>query len=245
MRWHMYIFWNDGTSLYHYGVSGQKWGLRKYQEYDGSLTDEGYRHYGYGRGETRRGPHADIPLTRTGSYAVRSTRRTGDSAINLNRSSGSRDIVKERQIQDIKTRKVSSERNLKKLLDNSPSAVSKSMRSVSEGLRNPASSGGAGGGTSKPKDVSKVDPNLVDSTLAKNFAEDPDSIGAYVTKFYNTNILQKDNENVISNGPVQVQRKTMKVGSDTVNRVLSKIGNNTTGSVISKPKKKISQTTKD
>ncbi len=35
--------------LAHHGILGQKWGIRRYQNEDGSLTDEGYRHYGYGK----------------------------------------------------------------------------------------------------------------------------------------------------------------------------------------------------
>lgn len=31
----------DNNELYHYGVKGQKWGVRRYQNYDGSLTDAG------------------------------------------------------------------------------------------------------------------------------------------------------------------------------------------------------------
>lgn len=34
--------------LAHHGVKGQKWGVRRYQNPDGSLTDEGRRRYGYG-----------------------------------------------------------------------------------------------------------------------------------------------------------------------------------------------------
>lgn len=34
--------------LAHHGVKGQKWGVRRYQNQDGSLTDEGRRRYGYG-----------------------------------------------------------------------------------------------------------------------------------------------------------------------------------------------------
>lgn len=31
----------------HHGIKGQKWGVRRYQNPDGSLTSEGYKHYGY------------------------------------------------------------------------------------------------------------------------------------------------------------------------------------------------------
>lgn len=31
--------------LYHYGIKGQKWGIRRYQNPDGSLTEEGRRRY--------------------------------------------------------------------------------------------------------------------------------------------------------------------------------------------------------
>lgn len=33
-------------SLYHHGVKGQKWGIRRYQNDDGSLTAEGKKRYG-------------------------------------------------------------------------------------------------------------------------------------------------------------------------------------------------------
>lgn len=39
------------TYLIHYGTPGQKWGVRRYQNEDGSLTPEGYIHYGYGKGK--------------------------------------------------------------------------------------------------------------------------------------------------------------------------------------------------
>ena len=34
--------------LAHFGIQGQKWGVRRWQNEDGSLTSEGYEHYGYG-----------------------------------------------------------------------------------------------------------------------------------------------------------------------------------------------------
>jgi hypothetical protein len=39
------------NELYHHGIKGMKWGVRRYQNPDGSLTSEGYLHYGYGRKE--------------------------------------------------------------------------------------------------------------------------------------------------------------------------------------------------
>lgn len=37
------------NELWHHGTKGQKWGKRRWQNKDGSLTPEGYIHYGYGR----------------------------------------------------------------------------------------------------------------------------------------------------------------------------------------------------
>lgn len=34
-----------GTELYHYGIKGQKWGVRRYQNSDGSLTTVGKKRY--------------------------------------------------------------------------------------------------------------------------------------------------------------------------------------------------------
>ena len=49
----VYRGWDDGTSLYHYGIPGQKWGVRRYQNYDGSYTEEGLIRYGRGTGKRR------------------------------------------------------------------------------------------------------------------------------------------------------------------------------------------------
>lgn len=35
--------------LYHHGVLGQKWGVRRYQNKDGTLTDEGRKRLGLSR----------------------------------------------------------------------------------------------------------------------------------------------------------------------------------------------------
>ena len=37
---------NPYEELYHHGIKGQKWGVRRFQNKDGSLTEEGYQHWG-------------------------------------------------------------------------------------------------------------------------------------------------------------------------------------------------------
>lgn len=50
MRWE-----SQNDYLIHYGVKGQKHGVRRYQNDDGSLTAEGRDHYGVGEGDGRTG----------------------------------------------------------------------------------------------------------------------------------------------------------------------------------------------
>ena len=45
---------DEADYLAHYGVTGQKWGVRQWQNADGSLTAEGYVHYGIGQGNRNR-----------------------------------------------------------------------------------------------------------------------------------------------------------------------------------------------
>ena len=41
--------------LYHHGIKGQKWGVRRYQNPDGSLTEVGRKRYGYGVSKLKAG----------------------------------------------------------------------------------------------------------------------------------------------------------------------------------------------
>lgn len=43
----------NSNELYHHGIKGQKWGVRRYQNPDGTLTEEGKRQYSKGEKSTR------------------------------------------------------------------------------------------------------------------------------------------------------------------------------------------------
>lgn len=44
----------EDSILVHYGIKGQKHGIRRWQNEDGSLTPEGYIHYGVGQGNKQK-----------------------------------------------------------------------------------------------------------------------------------------------------------------------------------------------
>lgn len=46
--YHLYARENAGNELTHWGISGMKWGRRRWQNEDGSLTEAGRIHYGVG-----------------------------------------------------------------------------------------------------------------------------------------------------------------------------------------------------
>ena len=64
----------ESDFLIHYGVPGQKWGVRRYQNTDGSLTNEGRQHYGYKGDKTGRFNDIKRALQRRGSAAVSKVR---------------------------------------------------------------------------------------------------------------------------------------------------------------------------
>lgn len=63
-RWDGY----DGE-LYHHGILGQKWGIRRYQNEDGSLTEEGRQRYGYGSSNKQRQEGGSIARKGLTSYS--------------------------------------------------------------------------------------------------------------------------------------------------------------------------------
>lgn len=48
MNRHLYFKQQEENELYHHGIKGQKWGIRRFQNEDGSYTEEGRKRYGIG-----------------------------------------------------------------------------------------------------------------------------------------------------------------------------------------------------
>lgn len=74
----------------HYGVLGQKWGTRRYQNPDGSLTPEGREHYGLGytNGEVQKysGKHAKLEYRKES----KKLRRALEKQVNINKNQNER-----------------------------------------------------------------------------------------------------------------------------------------------------------
>lgn len=65
--------------LIHHGIKGQKWGVRRYQNEDGSLTDEGRARYGVSvsisnkNAEDKRQKHSDMYGVKQDDISIKST----------------------------------------------------------------------------------------------------------------------------------------------------------------------------
>lgn len=75
--------WDNYGELYHWGILGQKWGRRRWQNEDGSLTEAGRAHYGYGNAKESNRHQEQMSKT---EY------KTTLSAERMNRDNAKRDV---------------------------------------------------------------------------------------------------------------------------------------------------------
>lgn len=82
-----YILTSDGE-LYHYGVVGMKWGVRRYQRKDGSITAEGvkrYRQVSAREGSAARGKHGKKVLAKYEKLKTAEQKQADKQSIDTNR----------------------------------------------------------------------------------------------------------------------------------------------------------------
>lgn len=64
--------------LYHHGIKGQRWGVRRFQNPDGTLTPEGKARYGNSLGERGIGNKGFIRKLATGDHVLLGSKRVGE-----------------------------------------------------------------------------------------------------------------------------------------------------------------------
>lgn len=69
--------------LAHHGIEGQKWGVRRYQNEDGSLTEEGRKRYGYNKNYSIEDARRDKADLTSYSGILKSESKSADRAATL------------------------------------------------------------------------------------------------------------------------------------------------------------------
>lgn len=104
----------ESNSLYHWGVKGMKWGVRRYQNYDGTLTAAGRRRLGIDTSDEEKkfsegkkkmmieaNVAADYGAVGSGLRAASNISRSSSSAISKSSRNKKRDIVNKEDISEM------------------------------------------------------------------------------------------------------------------------------------------------
>lgn len=197
--------------LMHYGVKGQQWGKRQYQNEDGSLTDLGRSHYGYGNTAKNT---ADIARQQTASNFAKYGNGHGNfstAKVTTSKNGNTSGLMTMDQIKKI------NESNAAKAASTSTEEEKKTTKKKGSGSKKGSSSKKkSNSDTNSSNDPSKkTDMDIVKSALGKNF----DSVKEKVAKKFAetgkttlTNeeikeILGKDYESVRDNVKKQVEER--------------------------------------
>lgn len=131
--------------LYHHGIIGQKWGVRRYQNRDGSLTTEGRKHYGV-KGSGNKVTQAVASAGRAvGSAAKKTGAAVGKAASATAKYAGKRfkmnhpSLMSDQELKDY-TQRLISERNYSQMMSQyeSPSVAGRASKLVKNLVRDTA-----------------------------------------------------------------------------------------------------------
>ncbi len=145
--------------LYHWGIKGQKWGIRRYQNEDGSLTEEGRRRYNVGyyeakdKGET---PQLYAYPEGKGPKGVYYRDANGNEV----RYKGNIHDLSDAEVVDM-TKRASSEENIQRKLNEGKVSSEQAVKATSQLLNDVAKQMPTGNG----KIIKKNYSNITDSEL--------------------------------------------------------------------------------
>lgn len=155
------------STLTHHGIKGQKWGVRRFQNRDGTLTSAGKKRYGDDDGSTK-------TLTEKGAMRRLKTDSSGTTS-SASKSSSGKKSVKDMSDADLtnQVKRLNLEKQYKKLSkeDAGPSKLESAKRAVdsASGLVNQAKNMNRSGSKKIRPDLSKMsDKDLRDLITREN-----------------------------------------------------------------------------